>query len=379
MSTTYDGLLVRGNLQDTGEIPRSGSLSACPDIIPWGQTPVGDPQSTFGSAASYGTSPGASNVITVNEQNYIYVRAKNTGTATQNGTCYLFYSLSNLLLFPSNWVQIHYGGYDPAHDTMGIGMSNVSPGSIIVTDKPFVWDRPQMPSAGNHYCLITLCSDNSESISELWQAAQGISSATGLGGFIADNGGTGWHNVTTTNTDAADFSNYVGYTGGTSEATVHFQVVCTNLPAGSSVSFSASNPNGTGSGYLPINLPWTTVPTPEGKSAGDPNPSFTTGMQTKVKQNYSSPIYYNWKSNGYGKPAGFNMTIQATVQSDGNDELKNSTTTLASIGGEDMLYYHPIAGYSYLGEASADDPFHHGDIHNTVVQVTGSDTTLVPT
>ncbi len=80
---TYNGILIRANSSDVGTIPRGGPFSGCPDIIPWQQTNVQNPQSTFGSATgsptSYDKDPGLD--IIANNVNYIYVRGKNTGSA----------------------------------------------------------------------------------------------------------------------------------------------------------------------------------------------------------------------------------------------------------------------------------------------------------
>ena len=103
---TYNGILIRYAIGDPGTIPRGNSnttFSGCPDIIPWQQASVQDPQGTFGSATGSSTSfdqnPGQD--IIANNVNYIYVRGQNTGTdPVTSAYTYLWYSPSNLILWP---------------------------------------------------------------------------------------------------------------------------------------------------------------------------------------------------------------------------------------------------------------------------------------
>jgi hypothetical protein len=389
MATTYDGILIRANNSDTGTIPRSGDFSGCPDIIPWQQTSVQDPQGIFGAATgsstSYDQNPGLS--IIANDVNFIYVRGKNTGTSAVTANTYLWYSPSNLLLWPQQWMTNQYMIQPDQKSSPGAYVQmTAQPGAICVTPNPFVWLNPQMPADGTHYCLITM-SGTLDEIVAMRNSGMSVISSAGLGAWIAANGGTGWHNVATITAGSPSFSTMTNYSSGSTVALVHFTLNCTNIPAGASVSFSCARPNNGGTGFDPIALPWTVVP----GTAGTTVASFSAGMQTNVIANYQSGFYYPYQSNGYSTPEGFNITMQATVISNGNDELANHPRTLADYVPEDTLIYRPqtqsfTQGLQfYAGDNGAstsngggDDPFGPPDNGNATAAVVGSHTTKVP-
>jgi len=386
MADIYNGILIRANGSDTGSIPRGGPFSGCPDIIPWGQVPVADPQGTFGTAASYATDPGKD--ITANDVNYIYVRGKNTGTAAVNGAqTYLFYSPSNLLLWPQQWMA-DANMIKPDQKSVGTNYVPMSaaPGAICVTPAPFVWLNPQMPPDGTHYCLVTM-TGSSDQIVTMRNDAMAIVSSAGLGAWIAKWGGTGWRNVATVSTGQPSFSTLTNYHNDGPVAKVHFTLLCTNIPAGSEVAFSCPAPNvppGGGTGFDPIQLPWTKIPAPTGGNEGDTIPSFSVGMQTQVIAGYQSGFYYQYRSNGYPTPPGFNITMQATVISNGQDELQNHTLQLAHYLPEDTLVYRPSANDFTQGlrfdyaDGDGDDPFGPPDNGNATAAIIGSHTTQLP-
>lgn len=380
MATTYNGILIRANGSDTGSIPRPGPWSGCPDIIPFQQTSVQDPQATFGSATgsptSYDKDPGLD--ITANNVNYIYVRGKNTGgPAVSNSQTYLFYSPSNLILWPQQWMTNDYMIVpDKSLGTSYVPMS-ANAGAICVTPSPFVWPHPQMPAAGTHYCLITM-TGTSDQIAQMRSSAMSIVSSQGLGAWIAANGGTGWRNVATVTTNSPDFQQLTNYSNGATVAKVQFNLICTNLPVGSQVAFSCPVPNNGGTGFDPIALPYTTI---EG-TPGTVVPSRTLGMATQVVANYKSAFYYYYKSNGYPTPPGFNITMQALVTTtpSANDELQGHPLVLSDYIAEDTVFYHPqeqkfTQGLKSYAARDDDNPFDPPDDGNVTAAVIGSHTT----
>ncbi|MCY0094905.1 hypothetical protein [Hoeflea ulvae] len=386
MADTYNGILIRANGSDTGSIPRGGPFSGCPDIIPWGQTSVQDPQSTFGSASgsatSYNKDPGQN--IQANSVNYIYVRGKNTGTAAVDGAqTYLWYSPSNLILWPQQWMT---NQYMITPDKASVGTNYVpmsaATGAICVTPDPFIWLNPQPPASGTHYCLITMTGTNSEIVT-MRDSAMSIVSSDGLGAWIAANGGTGWRNVATVTTGSPDFSTMTNYTNAGPVTKVHFTLLCTNLPAGSEVAFSCAAPNDGGAGFDPIALPWTKVPPPAGGKDGDTVASFSAGMQTQVIANYTSGFYYQYRSNGYKTPPGFNITMQALVVSNGKDALAAHPLTLASYVPESTMIFRPrenrlSQGLKFYADVDGGDPFDPPDNGNVTAAIIGSHTTQLP-
>jgi hypothetical protein len=387
--TTYNGILIRADPTDTGSIPRTGgkdqTFSGCPDIIPWQQTNVQNPQSTFGSATgsstSYDQSPGQN--IIANDVNYIYVRGKNTGTdPVTNASTYLWYSPSNLILWPQQWMTDQYMiKPDPKSVGTSYVQMSANPGAICVTPNPFIWLNPQMPPDGTHYCLITM-TGLQQQIIDMRNSAMQIVSSAGLGAWIATWGGTGWRNVNTVAAGSPSFSTLTNYSSGPAVARVHFLLNCTNIPAGSQVAFSCPAPNNGGTGFDAIVLPWTQVPIPDGGKAGDTVPSFSAGLPTQVIANYKSGFYYQYQSNGYPTPPGFNITMQALVISTGNDELKDHPLVLADyIPAETMVYRPQEESFSqglrfdYAASDDPDDPFQPHDDGNATAALIGSHST----
>lgn len=386
--STYPGILIRSNLGDVGAIPRTGSWTGCPDIIPYGQTPVNDPQATFGTATgtptSYDKDPGVN--ITAMNVNYIYVRGKNLTNTPGTGQAYLFYSPSSIVLNPQQWIQNHIPQAALGQSPPPV-MLPAAANSVGVVTAPFVWLNPQQPPDGQHYCLITMVGSAGESIQQIVAAANKVYDMASLGAWIANHGGTGWRNVVTVNTGAADFSTFTNYSQIGGDSTIQFQLNCTNLPAGSEVSFSAPVPTGTGPGYLPISLPRTKVPAP--KDGGAVNPSFQVGMTTKVPAGYASTIFYQWYSNGFAKPEGFQMTLQAIVISNGvSDALAEHPVTFAQLVGNQAYHYNPEVGLvrglkffrapyfrSAAFASNDDDPFGPPDVPTLPAATVGTHTT----
>ena len=328
--STYQGILIRNNLDDKGAIPRTGAWVGCPDIIPWGNVHENDAQTKFGTpsgtATSYDKDPGT--VITTNNVNYIYLRGKNLNPTDCTGIAYLFYAPSNICLWPDQWTQ---KGYQiPGVDGEPAVSLPARANQIGVTPNPFVWENPPTPPPGQHFCLVTMVGTSNDAIKAIYNAALQVYDMASLGAWIYNNGGAGWRNVQTTDTGAADFSTATSWTNKGPEGTVSFRIVCENVPAGSEVAFDAPVTTGSGDGYLPITQARVKVPVPTGGKPGDIVKNWDCGMTTKVPQGYTSPFYYQWYSNGFPKSKGFKLTIQAVTITNKNDALANHPVTFAS-------------------------------------------------
>ena len=376
--STYQGLLIRNNLSDTGAIPRTGAWTGCPDIIPWGNAHANDAQTKFGTSTgtttSYDKDPGTG--ITTNNVNYIYLRAKNLTPTDCTGIAYLFYVPSNICLWPDQWTQDEYR--IPGVDKQYAVSLPAGANQIGVTPNPFQWMNPLAPPDGNHYCLVSMVGTSMDAIAAIFKAAQDVSDMASLGLWIYNNGGAGWRNVVTTDTGAADFSTATKWTNKGPEGNVDFRIYCENVPAGSYVAFDAPVSTGSGEGYLPITLPKSQVPIPKDGKAGDIVKNWNSGIMTKVPQGYTSPFNYQWYSNGFPKSHGFKLTIQAVHTSEGNDALVNHPVTFAQLVGKDAYHYHPKFGLVQGMKAfTGDDPFGPPDVPDLGAVVIGSHATIV--
>lgn len=148
MPSQYEGLLVRDNLLDTGEIPTTGNPYTSLDIIPY------QDQSLTWTVASdnYGTDIGKQ--IVDRGINNIYVRSRNLNSGAVTGTCALYYSNASLFLITSQWVQLT----DPAGNQNlpfvdgGQNSSIASGGKALVNPAFLLTGLPD----GQHYCMITV-------------------------------------------------------------------------------------------------------------------------------------------------------------------------------------------------------------------------------
>jgi len=287
MATTYQDLLVRGNLGETNTLPRNAS-SHSPDIIPYGLDLAPDPQATFGSAAAYAADQGKT--LIADGQNYLYMRAKNYAPAQETGTVSLYYAKSSLLLYPDQWENnkmLTSDGKDSVEVTANAN------GDIVVTEDPFTW-QPQVPAAGWHYCLIGRVATKSNP-----NPIPQTGSIQDFGGWVAANGGIGWRNVSVVSTGAPTWTNSTLYKQGTTTATVKFLITCLKVPVNSSVSFSSGTPTKNG----PIALPKT--PVTDGSS-------FIVGMQRDVNAGFETNISYSYWAAGNPKP-GFSIALSAAI------------------------------------------------------------------
>ena len=377
--STYPGILIRNNLSDVGNIPRSGDWTGCPDIILAGQTMPNDPQATYASAAAYAKDFGG--VVTSNNANYIYLRGKNlTGNDINDGMAYLFYANSGIVLNPQQWTTPGYRiwSVDKNGKPQDYADLPVKAGQVAATPVPFSWLNPPSPPPGEHFCLITMAG-TADDVRKEYLAAQSVYDMPSLAAWIYNNGGTGWRNIQVVSAGAATMSVPTNYQNIGPEATIYLQLNCSNLPAGSAVGYSANLPaNGTA-----VNLPATVVPPPPGGKNGDINPNWTVGMKFKFPANYSSPFSYQWYGNGYSKNSGFNITVMGLVVSNGNDALANHPVSFAQAVGNDAFHFHPKFGLKQGLDAFAHfetalgGPLDPVDPVNIPTAIAGSHTALV--
>ncbi len=138
-------IYVRDHISDDGTVPYTGgSLSSSPDIIV-------RPDAVIDSNASFGEGSGTENSNTLESQveagqdNFIYTRMKNRGTADALGaTARIFWSPASTLVTPDMWTEI--GVTNPI---------NVPQGDTLEVTDALVWDQNDIPGTG-HYCFVGL-------------------------------------------------------------------------------------------------------------------------------------------------------------------------------------------------------------------------------
>ena len=262
--STYNGLFFRAQLGQANTLPKAGAQSQSPDIIPYGTVPTTDPTNTF---TDYGKDYGQQ--LTANTANYIYLRAKNYATTTLSETPRLFYTKSSVLSYPSSWTELTQVGKGPVSQfppTLAAAANDVA-----IQQDPFLW-VPENTESGWHYCMIGLVNSpgyNADAVLKMLTVSD-------LAGYVAQNGGAAWRNVSVINTSQAA-QQFSAYNQGAQAGTMWANMVCKGVPKDSVISFSGGTPGTNPAFYLEP----TTVST---------YPNFTAGITVTVPANWQSNV-----------------------------------------------------------------------------------------
>lgn len=133
---------LRDNNGDDGSVPSTGSISASPDIIAR-PVAVADPDNAFGEGSGTENSTTLGFEIEAGQDNFLYARMKNRGTADANGvTAQIYWSPVSTLVTPDMWTLI--GSTPPV---------NVPTGDTLVVSDALTWPAGDIPGEG-HYCFV---------------------------------------------------------------------------------------------------------------------------------------------------------------------------------------------------------------------------------
>ncbi len=180
-------LYLRPNPDSDGSIPSAGPHYCCPDIWPAGTQAIANYQTVLaGNDPMYGYRQESPNGVTLNVDNYIYVRAKNGATTTQTKFVRMYYAESAIIQWPAEWV----GNALYTDDKSDQNNLSAPAGAVAVAERPFYWPRVPPPQSGNHYCLFAQINDNDNS-----NPFPDVTSPLDLGKFIQNNLGWGQRNV----------------------------------------------------------------------------------------------------------------------------------------------------------------------------------------
>lgn len=150
-TTTWPDFAMRPNTTSPeGQVPVTGPITSCPDIIPV-TAAVNDPQSVYSTPTSWATDYAGQ--VSEGAPNYLYVRAKNFDAGAETGTISLYAVGCGLIQWPSLWINnplnVQGGGTT-------VALSATTNQEIVVGAQPFYWDAPPPPAGSDHYCLFSL-------------------------------------------------------------------------------------------------------------------------------------------------------------------------------------------------------------------------------
>lgn len=381
--TNATGFMLRTSIDDKGAMPRSGSWTACPDIIPAGTTAM----STNDLVATYDKV--TDKVLTQGLTNYLYVRTKNMNATALTQVVYLFQVDGSLVLQPNLWYTAqHLVGYD-VKNPEGDGTPDdpkiiqkyaqkitAEAGAVAVT-KAFNWT----PDNTNHHCLVAVIADSWKAVLNNYNPG---GSMDALAQWIYSNPSMGWHNVNIQPITTTIYESQIAYAHTASvDESITFTMMAENVPVGAKISFSSNSSTAAGT---VIGQDWTTVSAPAGGGAS--NPDFELGTTLTVNAGYTTIITYRTDFNGLTPLKTFKMHMKAT---------KTTTPPASANSASDSLFASYQRAHSPDALFRAADGTEHGrgfegfcamlgftpgddgdgdDLGDTVVVVIGSHTTV---
>lgn len=231
--TQYQDIYLRDFVGDTGQIPSTTRLyvNMSPDIIPAGQQPVIDYQTTF--VNNYNGPYNYYSSLVVNAANYIYVRGYNAAPQGTSGTVNLYWAKASILLLPSQWIA---NVIPNANGTNSATLAMTDTGQVAVADGAFYF-TPTALAAGDHYCLIAQVVTDAD-------PDPIPTSLEDMAAWVADSPGIGWRNMALVSATVPNYSTFVALetpVGSSTDLTL--AITCTDIPDGTVCTLVGSQPD----------------------------------------------------------------------------------------------------------------------------------------
>jgi hypothetical protein len=222
----WTGIVVRCNLNENGNVPRSSSVNS-PDIILAGTKPLTDP-TTLTDPKNYNNF--YANSLFIGLPNYLYVRGKNFTSALLGGSWNLFYATPNILLYPYLWEQnklaTSSGNQNPPF--------TIKAGEIGASTDSFSWVPPD---TSDHYCMIAIANTP-----EHGNPLAGVTNVTSLAETLANNANIAQRNVQMVRGVLPQVVSRAAYDQGSEPAFMDISVLFYNIPKGSDYTIGAGTP-----------------------------------------------------------------------------------------------------------------------------------------
>jgi hypothetical protein len=224
----WTSIYIRDAISDKGTIP-SGvrTASHSPDIIPYGTTPMADPNTKL--VDTWDQDIGKD--VVAEEGNYLYVRGKNLSPDTLTGEFSLYYANAGTILQPDTWTQI--GAYDGSET---VQVQPTTQNSIALPEQSFFWNNVTPPPTNSHYCLIATYK-NSELPNPV--PTQVFTSIADYVKWVTDSPNVAWRNiyVAQTSVDSHTENTWIS-NPDTKERDYMFTATCNDIPVGTVVTMS---------------------------------------------------------------------------------------------------------------------------------------------
>ncbi len=141
---------LRDYVGDKGD-PHTGAINASPDIILVPST-VADPTGSFGEKSGTENSDDLGHKVIAQQDNYVYVRARNRGGAEAKSVdVKLYHAPVSTLLDPTTWVPLDKSKPDAPDTTF----PSIPVGDVLTVSDAITWQAQYLPPPG-HRCFVGL-------------------------------------------------------------------------------------------------------------------------------------------------------------------------------------------------------------------------------
>lgn len=232
------GLLVRNNMSDYGQIPKTGMATASPDVVVNGAASLTVDQLVRAwNAYIYTAKPGLKN------NTYGRAQSVNIQVPIEKPALRMFYSDAGFNTPPQSWIKLFtFTGSQESAPLQNIRDSSVLvAGDRAANAASFAFE----PAGTGHYCLISVASSEYLTNDPLRISSGNWDSNR----FIHYNGAVGWHNldVQTARQETLKF-----YNQDDSTERFRFEAHCYKLPEGSRVALTCADDGMPGAASGPV-------------------------------------------------------------------------------------------------------------------------------
>jgi hypothetical protein len=226
--SNWYGLLVRNDFGSFGQIPKTGGLTASPDVLCNGAGPL-DPSLMLGkwNSSFFNAASGTKNFA------YGRVQSVNFPLPITQPTLQMYVTDAGFNPPPNSWIQMNTFGNSTSAPMQGLTPGPITLGGRAANGVATTDAFDFQPAGAGHYCLLSMVStefftNNPLQFTGNWNSLM----------WITYNGAAGWHNldVQASNEEVLKYYNQDGR-----PEKFAFEAHCVNVPAGTTVSLKSED------------------------------------------------------------------------------------------------------------------------------------------
>lgn len=311
MPDPYQGLFLRHYMN---QLPDGRTTSQAwtdsPDIILNGTAPAPDP-TIFTTRDSYAREQAQG--VAPRELNYVYVRGLNTTAGKLDARLWLYWAVSNAVLWPQDWYQTGIYIDDPENPRNWIEITGLDPGAIGVSTPVFHWRASDGPGGGNHFCMIAFAENPPLSNPPRSPKPTGyMGTWNQLGAFVQAHPNMAWRNTITVAGLGATWTRTEPITGAEEGGEFQVGLKFKDMPTDGWVSF---NVPGYDAGSSVV------MPDPPEQKFRIPKSNGSMLVSIDWRKGYRSSITVNYWQGATVPPQGANITPVIAVMAEALEGL----------------------------------------------------------